>query len=120
MHQQPTSASTVSVEHLTLGRAIRELRARRAIAQEQLGFRSGLHRNYVGTIERGEVSVTFRTLLAVARGLDLPLSTVVALYERRLAERNGSVRVGGAHSAPQGDRTAPHSESRDRASGGPG
>jgi transcriptional regulator with XRE-family HTH domain len=97
MHQQRTSASTVSVEHLTLGRAIRELRARQAISQEQLGFRSGLHRNYIGAIERGEVSATFRTLLAVARGLDVTLSMVLLVYERRYAERNGEARVGRAH-----------------------
>ena len=66
-----------------LGRAVRELRARRDLSQEQLGFHSGLHRNYVGAIERGEINPTFKTLLTVAAGLSLPLSEVVALYERR-------------------------------------
>lgn len=97
MHTQRTSASTLSVEHLVLGRAIRELRTRRAITQEQLGFRSGMHRNYVGAVERGEVNPTFRTLLSVARGLDVSLSMIVLVYERRSAERNGDIRVGNAH-----------------------
>src|SRR5215218_234452 len=35
-----------------LGAAVRELRARRGFSQEELGFRGGLHRNYVGGIER--------------------------------------------------------------------
>jgi transcriptional regulator with XRE-family HTH domain len=68
-----------------LGAAVRELRARRGFSQEELGFRGGLHRNYVGGIERGGLNITFRVLLKVARGLDFPLSEVIAVYERNRA-----------------------------------
>ncbi|HEV7774888.1 MAG TPA: helix-turn-helix transcriptional regulator [Conexibacter sp.] len=68
-----------------LGAAMRELRARRGLSQEELGFRGGLHRNYVGGIERGELNITFRVLLKVARGLDFPLSKIVEVYERNRA-----------------------------------
>jgi transcriptional regulator with XRE-family HTH domain len=64
-----------------LGRAIRELGARRDLSQEELGFRSGLHRNYVGAIERGEINPTFRVLLKLGRGLHMPLSEIVEKYE---------------------------------------
>jgi DNA-binding XRE family transcriptional regulator len=50
-------------EQIALGRAVYELRARRGLSQEELGFQSGLHRNYVGAIERGEQNITFRLLL---------------------------------------------------------
>jgi len=83
MRDKRTHHPEVTVEQLVLGRAVRELRARRALSQEQLGFHSGLHRNYVGAIERGEINPTFRTLLTVAGGLALPLSEVIALYELR-------------------------------------
>ncbi|MDO8186333.1 helix-turn-helix transcriptional regulator [Conexibacter sp. JD483] len=86
MRDKRTQDPAVSVEQLVLGRAVRELRARRALSQEQLGFHSGLHRNYVGAIERGEINPTFRTLLTVAAGLSLPLSEVVGLYELRRPE----------------------------------
>jgi ribosome-binding protein aMBF1 (putative translation factor) len=69
-----------------LGAAVRELRARRGLSQEDLGFRGGLHRNYVGGIERGEQNITFRVLLKVARGLNVPLSELVGLYERNRRE----------------------------------
>jgi transcriptional regulator with XRE-family HTH domain len=49
-----------------------------------LGFKSGMHRNYVGAIERGEINPTFRVLLTLARGLSVPLSILIVLYERRL------------------------------------
>jgi len=69
-----------------LGGAVRELRARRRLSQEGLGFRAGIHRNYVGGIERGELNVTFRILLKLASGLNVPLSELVEVYERHRAE----------------------------------
>lgn len=83
MHDKPTSKAALSVEHVVLGRAVRELRARRDLSQERLGFHSGLHRNYVGAIERGEINPTFKTLLTLSSGLIVPLSELVRLYERR-------------------------------------
>lgn len=72
-----------SVEHLVLGRTVREVRARFDLSQERLGFASGLHRNYVGAIERGEINPTFRVLLRLSSGLTVSLSELFALYERR-------------------------------------
>lgn len=68
-----------------LGAAVRELRYRGYISQEDLGFRAGLHRNYVGAIERGEINPTFRTLLRLVDGLGVPLSEVIACYEAHAA-----------------------------------
>jgi transcriptional regulator with XRE-family HTH domain len=75
-----------SIDHLVLGRAIRELRARRDLSQEMLGAEARLHRNYIGAIERGEINPTFRILLKLSTGLRLPLSEILALYEQRLAD----------------------------------
>jgi transcriptional regulator with XRE-family HTH domain len=72
--------------HVALGRAVRELRARRGLSQEELGFCSRLHRNYVGAIERGEINPTFRILIALARGLALPLSELLVVFERHVVE----------------------------------
>jgi transcriptional regulator with XRE-family HTH domain len=81
------SADLAPGELRMLGAAVRELRARRGLSQEALGFRGGLHRNYVGGIERGELNITFRVLLKLVGGLNVPLSELVALYERNRAER---------------------------------
>lgn len=80
LQMQRTSA------HDALGNAIRELRARRRLSQEELGFRAGLHRNYVGALERGEINPTFRVLLKLSTGLAFPLSEIVALAETRISE----------------------------------
>lgn len=72
-----------SDDHERLGRALRELRVRRGLSQELLGYRSGLHRNYVGAIERGEINPTFRVLLKLSYGLDFELSEIMELWEAR-------------------------------------
>ncbi len=50
-----------SIDHLILGRAVREIRARFVLSQERVGLTAGLHRNYVGAIERGEINPTFQS-----------------------------------------------------------
>jgi transcriptional regulator with XRE-family HTH domain len=52
------------------------------MSQERLGLGSGLHRNYVGAIERGEINPTFRVLLQLSDGLERPLSDIIARYEQ--------------------------------------
>jgi transcriptional regulator with XRE-family HTH domain len=86
MRHQRTRQPKQSANHDALGRAVLEARARRGLSQEELGFRAKLHRNYIGAVERGEINPTFRTLLALTRGLDLPFSELVQLYERNIGE----------------------------------
>jgi transcriptional regulator with XRE-family HTH domain len=76
-----------SPEHDTLGHVVLELRARRRLSQEALGYRADLHRNYVGAIERGEINPTFGVLLKLERGLQIPLSEIIKLAETRRDER---------------------------------
>lgn len=86
MRHQRIPQPRKSANHDALGRAVLEARARRGLSQEELGFRARLHRNYVGAVERGEINPTFRTLLALRHGLDLPLSELIRLYERNIGE----------------------------------
>jgi ribosome-binding protein aMBF1 (putative translation factor) len=72
-------------ELAALGRAVRELRARRGLSQEDLGFQAGLHRNYVGAVERGEINTTFRVLMKLSHGLEVPFSELIEVYERQRA-----------------------------------
>ena len=54
---------------LAFGQAVRQLRLARDLSQEELAHRSGLHRNYIGGIERGERNVGVKSVFALARGL---------------------------------------------------
>ncbi|MDX6699546.1 MAG: hypothetical protein QOE65_2943 [Solirubrobacteraceae bacterium] len=64
---QPQSAA-----HVTFGQAIRELREERGISQEELAYRSGLDRSYMGGVERGERNVSLKNIFRVAEGLGRP------------------------------------------------
>lgn len=70
-----------SPEHAALGRAIRELRLALGVSQEGLADRCGLHRTYVGGIERGERNVSFGNLLRLAGALRVRPSELLARSE---------------------------------------
>ena len=56
-----------------LGARIRELRVQAGISQEALGLRSGLHRTYVGAIERGERNPSVLSLKKITDALQVTL-----------------------------------------------
>ncbi len=60
-------------------RHVRELRAHHGYSQEELAHRSGLHRTYVGAVERGERNITLLNAQRIADALDVPLSECVSV-----------------------------------------
>ena len=46
-------------------------RRKLGISQEELADRSGLHRTYIGAIERGERNISLATLELIAKGLNV-------------------------------------------------
>lgn len=73
-------------DQATLGNAIRQLRASRDISQEGLAHEAGMHRTYLGGIERGERNPSYRNLVRIAASLDVRLSELIGLAERLAAE----------------------------------
>ena len=70
-----------------LGVTVRQLRGIRGLSQERLGILAGLHRNYIGAIERAEINPTLRILCKVAYGLDVPASDLLVMAERLVAQQ---------------------------------
>lgn len=78
-----------SQSHAALGTAIRHKRMAQRISQEELGFRAGLHRTYVGGIERGEKNPSYANLLKLADALGVPTSEILRDAEAQ-EEREGA------------------------------
>jgi transcriptional regulator with XRE-family HTH domain len=51
------------------GRAVRRRREGLGISQEELADRAGLHRTYIGDVERGEGNISFVNIVKLARAL---------------------------------------------------
>jgi transcriptional regulator with XRE-family HTH domain len=60
------------------GTRVRELRQRAGLSQEELAFRAGLHPTYVSSVERGQRNVSLLNISALADGLAVPLSELLA------------------------------------------
>ena len=67
-----------------LGAELRDLRLNSGLTQEDLAAKAGLHRNFVGMLERGERNVTVLTLEALTDVLETTLSELFLLAERRM------------------------------------
>ena len=58
----------------SFGDRIRELRKEKQLSQEELAFKAGVHRTYLGGIERGERNPSLRNISAIADALGISLS----------------------------------------------
>ena len=56
------------------GKRVRELRNQQSYSQEQLADKAGLHRTYIGSIERGEQNVSIDNIAKIAKALRVSLS----------------------------------------------
>jgi transcriptional regulator with XRE-family HTH domain len=65
VRKQPTASDL----RLAFGEALRALRVQRGLSQEALAELAGLHRTYVGSVERGERNISLENIYALASAL---------------------------------------------------
>ncbi|MEB3162212.1 MAG: helix-turn-helix transcriptional regulator [Prochlorothrix sp.] len=58
-------------------RRLRQVRQQQALSQEALADRSGLHRTYVGAVERGERNISIDNMERLAQALQVPLTDLL-------------------------------------------
>jgi transcriptional regulator with XRE-family HTH domain len=75
---------------VALGHAIRQLRVAAGLSQEELSLKSGVHRNYIGGVERGERRPTVTTVARLAEALGVHASDVLIAAEQYRGERSPS------------------------------
>ena len=84
---------TIDAELRALAAAIREIRARQQLSQERVAGRSAA--SGASTSARSSAArscPSFAALVGIARGLDVPLSELVRVYEERLRASVGAER----------------------------
>ena len=57
-----------------VGSRIKELRGKLGISQEALGFRSGVHRTYIASLEVGKRNISIATLEKIVKALEVSFS----------------------------------------------
>ena len=64
-----------------VGNNIKKYRKKLGLSQEELAEKAGLHRTYIGGIERGERNITLDTLQLIAAALNV--APVVLIVEEQ-------------------------------------
>jgi len=71
MSQEPTEADA---RRRAFGARVRELRLARGLSQQALVTQTGLHRTYIGSVERGERNPSLDAIHAFAQGLGVEVA----------------------------------------------
>jgi transcriptional regulator with XRE-family HTH domain len=64
-----------------IGERVRARRLARHLTQAQLGDACGLHRTFVGSVERGERNISVLNLRVIARALRVPVAALLTADE---------------------------------------
>ena len=72
---------------VAFGAAVREVRVARRITQERLAELAGIHRTYVGDVERGLRNIGLVNVGRLADALGIGLADLMAATEQRRAGR---------------------------------
>jgi transcriptional regulator with XRE-family HTH domain len=64
----------ISSTHKNLGLRIKQLRGELKMTQEDLAFKVGVDRSYMGFLERGEKNPTLKNIVKIAGALNVTLS----------------------------------------------
>lgn len=62
---------------ISFGRNVQKYRQAMNISQEELAFRAGLHRTYIGMVERAERSISLQNAKKIADALNVKIDVLL-------------------------------------------
>jgi transcriptional regulator with XRE-family HTH domain len=76
-----------------LGQTIRKKRTAAGFSQESFAEAVGVHRTYIGGVERGERNVSLHNLQRISEALNVSLSTLIQAAEKLLEASTTSAKA---------------------------
>ena len=78
------SKGALKFEHprVAFGRIVRRLRENKSFSQEKLAELAGIHRTYIGDVERGTRNIALVNMTRIAKALGASLSRLIAEMEK--------------------------------------
>jgi transcriptional regulator with XRE-family HTH domain len=59
------------------GERVRKLRLKKHLSQDEFADIAGLHRAYIGTVERGQTNITLRNMYILAKSLGVKMTDLI-------------------------------------------
>jgi transcriptional regulator with XRE-family HTH domain len=69
-----------------VGEVLREVREERGISQEEFADKVGMHRTYIGMIERGKRNITVFTLIKISESFDINPEVIISRIHKKYVE----------------------------------
>jgi transcriptional regulator with XRE-family HTH domain len=73
--------ATTPNPQVAFGKAMLKFRHEAGVSQEKLALMSGIHRTYIGSVERGERNISILNMMRIAKALEIPLSSIILEME---------------------------------------
>ena len=70
------------------GAILKSYRLSKSLSQEELAFQTGLHRTYIGSVERGERNISLKNILLICKALDTKPSVFFEEFDDFKLEEN--------------------------------
>ena len=64
---------------IKFGNKVRKIRSNNNLSQEELAHKAGVHRTYIGMIERAEKNITLINIEKIANGLGVEIVELLSL-----------------------------------------
>lgn len=61
------------------GKTVQQKRKEKGLSQEQLAENAGLHRTYIGMIERAEKNITLLNIVKIAKALEINIQDLFTI-----------------------------------------
>jgi transcriptional regulator with XRE-family HTH domain len=59
------------------GEKVRQERLKKNLSQEELAYKAGVHRTYIGMIERAEKNITLENIEKISNGLNVNIKDLI-------------------------------------------